>query len=152
MADIVDKQTRSRMMSEIRGKNTQPEMKVRRYLHACGFRYRLHVRTLPGTPDICLPKYQTVIFVQGCFWHRHKGCRLSYMPASNKIAWQTKFQQNVMRDRKNTKALIQNGWRVIVLWECGLRKSGESLLKWLPPEIQFGNEQLVEWPREVKRK
>ena len=149
MTDIVDKQTRSRMMSGIKGKDTQPEMKVRRFLHAMGFRYRLYVRTLPGKPDICLPKYQTVIFVQGCFWHRHKGCRLSYMPASNQEKWKAKFKQNVQRDRRNVRALTKEGWRVFVLWECGLRKSGTSQLEWLPSEIQFGKTKLVEWPCET---
>lgn len=152
MTDIVDKQTRSRMMSGIKGKDTQPEMKVRRFLHVRGFRYRLHVRTLHGTPDICLPKYRVVIFVQGCFWHRHKGCRLAYMPASNVDAWKEKFRQNVQRDRKSFQALIKAGWRIIVLWECKLRKTEESLLDWLPTEIQFGNEQFVEWPCEAKEK
>ena len=150
MADIVDKQTRSRMMSGIKGKDTLPEMKVRRFLHAKGFRYRLHVRTVLGTPDICLPKYQTVIFVHGCFWHRHMGCRLNYMPASNKQIWKVKFKQNVQRDRRNIRTLIKEGWHVIVLWECGLRKSGESQLEWLPSEIQFGKHMLVEWPCETQ--
>lgn len=150
MADIVDKQTRSLMMSGIRGKDTQPEIKVRRFLHARGFRYRLHVRELAGTPDICLPKYQTVIFVQGCFWHRHKGCKLSYMPASNTESWRDKFKKNVQRDRKNTRSLLKDGWRVIVLWECELRKDGDTLLAWLPKEIQFGAETYVEWPSRAK--
>lgn len=136
MTDIVDKQTRSRMMSGIKGKDTQPEIKVRRFLHSLGFRYRLHVRTLPGTPDICLPKYQTVIFVQGCFWHRHRGCRLAYMPASNIEKWRDKFKQNVQRDRKNLRALVKAGWRVIVLWECGLRSHSPTMLDWLPKAIK----------------
>ncbi len=147
MADIVDKQTRSRMMSEIRSKNTQPEMKVRRFLHASGFRYRLHVRTLPGTPDICLPKYQTVILVQGCFWHRHMGCKLSYMPASNKDVWQVKFKQTVLRDRQNIRVLIEIGWRVIVLWECGLRNAESKQLNWLPAVIKNSRSgSYTEWP------
>lgn len=147
MSDIVDKQTRSRMMSGIRGKDTQPEMKVRRFLHAKGFRYRLHVRALPGKPDICLPKYHTVIFVQGCFWHRHKGCGLSYVPASNKDRWLSKFQQNVKRDRRNIDLLIRAGWRVIVLWECGLRRHEITLLDWLPDVIRQGNgDPVIEWP------
>lgn len=146
MADIVDKQTRSRMMSGIRGKDTQPEMKVRRFLHAKGFRYRLHVRTLPGTPDICLPKYQTVIFVQGCFWHRHKGCKLSYMPSSNVEKWRAKFKQNIQRDRKNFRTLTNEGWHVIVLWECGLRNTDPKLLNWLPSIIKKRKNTFTEWP------
>ena len=146
MADIVDKQTRSRMMSGIKGKDTRPEMIVRRFLHARGFRYRLHVSNLPGKPDICLPRYGVVILVQGCFWHRHKGCKLSYMPASNKERWKEKFRENVRRDRKNIKALIEEGWRVIVLWECGLRKADEKLLNWLPGKIRKkAGEKFIEW-------
>lgn len=147
MADVVDKETRSRMMSGIRGRDTQPEMKVRRFLHACGFRYRLHVRALPGTPDICLPKYRTVILIQGCFWHRHQGCRLAYMPASNVEKWKEKFKLNVLRDRKSSQALIAAGWRVIVLWECGLRSHSPTLLDWLPEAIksESGTARL-EWP------
>ena len=136
MVDIVDKQTRSRMMAWIKGKDTQPEMKVRRYLHAKGFRYRLHDRSLPGAPDICLPRYHVVIFVHGCFWHRHKSCDLSYIPASNKDICRAKFRRNVDRDRKNTRALIQDGWRVIILWECGLRRKEPTSLDWLPDAIR----------------
>lgn len=147
MTDLVDKKTRSRMMAGIKGKDTQPEMTVRRFLHRRGFRYRLHVSTLPGKPDICLPRYRVVIFVQGCFWHRHKGCKLSYMPASNKERWKEKFQQNVVRDRKNIASLIRNGWRVIVLWECVLRRQEPTLLDWLPKAIMSDSgEAKVEWP------
>jgi len=147
MADIVDKETRSRMMSGIKGKDTQPEMKVRRYLHSRGFRYRLHVCILPGRPDICLPRYRVVIFVHGCFWHRHKGCELSYVPASNKERWLSKFQKNVERDRNNIKALISAGWKVIVLWECGLRSKEPTLLDWLPEAIRNENgSNRIEWP------
>jgi DNA mismatch endonuclease (patch repair protein) len=147
MTDIVDKQTRSRMMAWIKGKDTRPEMTVRRFLHARGFRYRLHDRSLPGSPDLCLPRYRVVIFVQGCFWHRHEGCRLSYVPASNRDTWQAKFQQNVERDRRNIDALVQAGWRVIVLWECGLRRHESVLLDWLPDVIRQDNgEARIEWP------
>lgn len=147
MIDIVDKQTRSRMMSGIKGKDTQPEMAVRRFLHANGFRYRLHVRALPGSPDICLPKYRTVIFVQGCFWHRHRGCKLSYTPASNQCKWKEKFRQNVLRDRRNIRTLANEGWRVIVLWECGIRKADEKLLGWLLREIRNDSHTAItEWP------
>ena len=147
MVDIVDKQTRSRMMAGIKGKDTQPEMKVRRFLHAKGLRYNLHDRSLPGTPDICLLRYRVVIFVHGCFWHRHKGCDLSYITASNKDVWRAKFKQNVDRDRKNIRALIRDGWRVIVLWECGLRRSEPTSLDWLPDAIKRDNSETeIEWP------
>lgn len=148
MVDIVDKQTRSRMMSGIKGKDTQPEMKVRRFLHERGFRYRLHERSLSGSPDICLPRYRVVIFVHGCFWHRHDGCSLSYIPASNRDRWLAKFQKNIERDRNNVEAVIKAGWRVIVLWECGLRSNGPRLLDWLPDEIRRDTGAVkIEWPQ-----
>lgn len=134
-------------MTGIKGKDTQPEMKVRRFLHGRGFRYRLHVRSLPGSPDLCLPRYRVVIFVQGCFWHRHDGCRLSYVPASNRDTWQAKFQQNIERDRRNIDSLVRAGWRVIILWECGLRRHDSVLLDWLPDAIRQDNgEARIEWP------
>lgn len=104
-------------MSRIKGKNTAPEMLVRSTLHAMGYRFRLHCRTLPGRPDIVLPKYGVVLFVHGCFWHRH-GCKFSYTPKSRVTFWQTKFNQNVDRDRKVLAELKSLGWKVITVWEC----------------------------------
>ena len=101
MTDIVDSQTRSRMMSGIRGKNTKPELALRRSLHALGFRYRLHAKGIPGKPDIVMPKYRAVIFVHGCFWHRHAGCRYATVPATRPEFWATKFDANVVRDVAN---------------------------------------------------
>ncbi|MGH2506017.1 MAG: very short patch repair endonuclease [Ktedonobacteraceae bacterium] len=118
MTDIVDKETRSRMMSGIRGKDTKPEVAVRSYLHKKGFRFRLHRKDLPGKPDIILPKYKIVIFVHGCFWHRHKNCEYAYMPKSNLLFWNKKFSENVARDKRSIKALKHAGWDVLVLWEC----------------------------------
>ena len=118
--DIVDRATRSRMMSGIRGRNTQPEVQVRRFLSAAGFRYRLHVRGLPGRPDIVLHKYRTVILIHGCFWHQHRGCNLAYMPKSNRSFWRTKLRGNAARDIANGKALKALGWRVVTVWECQL--------------------------------
>lgn len=118
MADIVDAATRSRMMSAIRGKDTAPEMQVRRFLHASGFRYRLHRKDLPGRPDIVLPKYRTVIFVHGCFWHQHPGCKYAVMPKSNKAFWLNKLEGNVARDKRNIVKLTTSGWRCITIWEC----------------------------------
>lgn len=100
MTDIVDRKVRSRMMSGIKAKDTKPEMLVRRYLHSMGFRYQLHNKKLLGSPDIVLPKYKTVVFVHGCFWHRHSGCALAYNPKSNIEAWQKKFNGNITRDKK----------------------------------------------------
>ncbi|MFL2905601.1 MAG: very short patch repair endonuclease [Limisphaerales bacterium] len=118
MADIVSKAKRSEMMSHIRGKNTKPELAVRKFLHAQGFRFRLHYRKLPGKPDVVLPKHKTVIFVHGCFWHRHKGCKFAYDPKSRKVFWQKKFRENVERDKRNQKELRKQGWQVLVVWEC----------------------------------
>ncbi|MES3013874.1 MAG: DNA mismatch endonuclease Vsr [Pseudomonadota bacterium] len=125
MVDIVDKATRSRMMAGIGGKNTRPEMAVRQHLFAAGFRYRLHRRDLPGRPDIVLPKYKTVIFVHGCFWHRHTGCRFAAVPATNAQFWREKLDGNVERDRRSARALRAAGWRVLRVWEC--RTSAKDL-------------------------
>lgn len=121
MVDVVDKATRSRMMSGIKGKNTKPELIVRRYLHGRGLRYRLHASKLPGKPDIVLPKHRVVVFVHGCFWHQHSGCRYATMPGSRAEFWQNKLAQNVARDQYQINALTDLGWRVLVVWECELR-------------------------------
>ncbi len=118
MADVVDRATRSRMMSGIRGRNTRPELLVRRYLHAEGFRYRLHARHLPGTPDIVLPRYRAVIFVHGCFWHRHEGCQYAYRPKSNTEFWEAKLSANAARDARSVDSLAALGWSVFIVWEC----------------------------------
>ena len=125
MTDIADSQTRSRMMAGIRSRDTKPELLVRRYLHAQGFRYRLNVRSLPGSPDLVLAKWRTVIFVHGCFWHRHPGCTLAYTPKSRQPFWLEKFEKNVARDAAAITALESAGWLVIVVWECALRKNGQ---------------------------
>lgn len=122
MADIVDKQTRSRMMAGIRGKDTKPEMVLRRALHARGFRYRLHGKGVPGRPDLILAKHRAVIFVHGCFWHRHAGCRYATTPATRPEFWAEKFAANVRRDQAAHDALAADGWRVATIWECALRK------------------------------
>lgn len=137
MTDIVDRKVRSRMMSGIKAKDTQPEMLVRRYLHGMGFRYRLHNSKLPGRPDIVLPKYKTVVFVHGCFWHRHSGCALAYNPKSNVEAWQKKFNGNITRDKKNLAELADLGWRVIIIWECNLRKNASEFLTALSNAILY---------------
>lgn len=105
-------------MSGIRGKDTKPEIAVRSFLHRAGLRFRKDVRDLPGRPDIVLPKWGAVVFVHGCFWHRHRGCRFSYNPKSRRAFWQQKFRDNVARDRRNLSALKKQGWRVFVIWEC----------------------------------
>lgn len=106
------------MMSQIRGKDTKPELVVRRYLHKNGLRFRLHVKELPGKPDIVLKRYKTVIFVNGCFWHRHENCKYSYMPKSNNEFWEKKFGDTIARDMKNYFTLQKAGWDVKIVWEC----------------------------------
>lgn len=121
MADVVDPKTRSRMMSGIRGKNTKPELIIRKYLHAAGFRFRLHVADLPGKPDIVLPRYKAIIFVHGCFWHQHEGCRLAATPKSNDAFWKAKLSGNIERDARAVMKLEELGWNVITVWECQVR-------------------------------
>jgi DNA mismatch endonuclease (patch repair protein) len=126
MADTVDKATRSRMMAGIRGKDTKPEKAIRSALHSAGFRYRVHVAGLPGKPDIVFPKYKAVIFVHGCFWHRHADCWWSTTPSSNAVFWAEKFAQNVARDNRNIVDLKKMGWRVATVWECTLRVQSQA--------------------------
>lgn len=109
-------------MSGIRARNTKPEMMVRRFLHANGLRYRLHVPDLPGRPDIVLPKYRTIVEVRGCFWHRHANCRYAATPKTNRQFWKTKLESNVRRDFRTSRALRRLGWRVLVVWECEVQK------------------------------
>ena len=118
MVDHLTPEKRSWNMSKIRSGNTKPEMIVRSLLHRMGYRFRLHRKDLPGKPDIVLPKYNTVIFVHGCYWHRHKGCKYAYNPKSRIDFWQNKFKSNVERDKKNRIALEKLGWNVKVMWEC----------------------------------
>lgn len=120
MADIVPAHVRSRMMSGIRGKDTKPELLVRKALHAAGFRYRLHERTLPGKPDMVFPKYSAVVFIHGCFWHGHD-CHLFRMPSTRTEFWQAKISGNVARDVRATALLRETGWRVGTVWECALK-------------------------------
>ena len=124
MPDIVDQATRSRMMAGIGSRDTVPEVALRRALHARGLRYRLHDRKLPGTPDLVFRRFRAVCFVHGCFWHRHVGCRYTTTPATRQEFWQAKFQDNVIRDRRNRHHLLESGWRVAIVWECALRKHG----------------------------
>ena len=123
MADVHDKATRSYNMSRIKGKDTKPEMLVRKFLHANGFRYRLHVKDLPGKPDIVLPKYKTVIFVHGCFWHGHEECKYYVVPKTKTEWWLNKINTNIANDVKAVNALKEAGWKIITLWECELKKS-----------------------------
>lgn len=121
MADVHDKATRSYNMSQIKATNTKPELLVRKFLHANGFRYKLHDKKLPGKPDIVLPKYKTVIFIHGCFWHGHTNCKYFVVPKTRTEWWLNKITTNKANDAKAVKALRKDGWRIITLWECGLK-------------------------------
>jgi len=123
MTDVHSKETRSYNMSRIRSKDTKPEMLVRKFLHAIGFRFRLHVKDLPGKPDIVLLKYKTVIFIHGCFWHSHEDCKLNRVPKDNQAYWVPKLSRNVSNDKRNENELISQGWKVITVWECNLKKN-----------------------------
>jgi len=125
--DIVDTATRSRMMSGIKGRNTRPELIVRRFLHASGYRFRLHRRDLPGSPDIVLSRFKTCIFVHGCFWHRHQDCRYATTPKTRTEFWNAKFDANVERDNRARAALVALGWQVITVWECELKRPEAAL-------------------------
>ena len=122
MADVHSPETRSFNMSQIKGKNTKPEELVRHYLFSQGFRYRKNVSTLPGKPDIVLPKYKTCILVNGCFWHKHEGCKYFVWPKNNAEFWKNKLASNKERDQKNIGLLESMGWRVITIWECELKR------------------------------
>lgn len=151
MVDVVTQAVRSRMMSSIRGRDTRPEMVVRHYLHQRGFRYRLHDRSLPGAPDLVFPRYKVVIFVHGCFWHRHARCRLAATPVNNAEFWLKKLSGNTERDQRNEQKLLRDGWRIIVIWECGIRLLGKGEnLDWLPKRIKGDENNLIEWPELVK--
>lgn len=134
MADVHDKKTRSYNMSQIKARDTKPELLVRKFLHANGFRYKLHDKTLPGKPDIVLPKYKTVIFIHGCFWHGHKNCKYFVVPKTRTQWWLDKINRNKTNDEKAVKELKKDGWKIITIWECSLKpvkldKTLTSLLK-----------------------
>lgn len=136
MADSTVASTRSKMMAAIRGKDTRPELMVRSALHAKGYRYRLHLSRLPGKPDIVLASHKAVVFVHGCFWHRHNGCHWCTFPKTRTEFWQTKFALNIARDASQQEQLLQLGWRVATVWECATKASDfgciiEELSTWL---------------------
>lgn len=143
--DIVTKETRSKMMAGIKGKNTGPEMLIRSALHRKGFRFRLHAKELFGKPDLVLPKYRACIFVHGCFWHRHKGCKLASVPKSRQKFWAKKFDSNVQRDVEAICKLRKAGWRVAVVWECSIRREPDATIcrveDWILSAADY-----FEWP------
>lgn len=121
MTDVHNQEKRSFNMRQIKAKNTKPEMIVRRFLHSHGFRYRLHNKSLPGKPDITLPKYRTIIFVNGCFWHGHSGCKFFVVPKTKRDWWLNKINRNIANDQKAIEKLQTTGWRIITIWECELK-------------------------------
>ncbi|GKY87413.1 very short patch repair endonuclease [Sinisalibacter aestuarii] len=152
MADIVAPEVRSRMMSRIRGRDTRAEVTLRKGLFARGFRYRVNDKRLPGSPDIVFPKWGAVIFVHGCYWHRHPGCPKAYMPKSRVDFWQAKFDENIRRDQRNIRNLLQTGWRVAVVWECAVipelqPQSLDAIAAFLTSDVKY-----VELPREATEK
>lgn len=126
MVDFLSPRERSERMSRIRGKDTRPELALRKVLHGLGLRYRLHGTGLPGKPDLVFPRYKAVVFVHGCFWHRHPGCGIATTPKSNTAFWVEKFEKNVARDARVTAQLEGQGWRVLVAWECELSTSAKA--------------------------
>ena len=141
--DVVNKQTRSRMMANIKGKNTKPEITIRSLLHRQGFRFRIHDRSLPGTPDIVLKKYKAAVFVHGCYWHRHENCKLASTPKQNKVFWRKKFNANICRDGEVYFKLKHLGWRVAIIWECAIRDKInlsdylKTLTAWLKSDCEY---------------
>ena len=127
---------RSRNMSAIKSKNTKPEIKVRKVLHSMGYRFRLHRKDLPGSPDIVLPKYKTVIFVHGCFWHRHENCKYASTPKTRQEFWEAKFQENINRDKLNQENLSSKGWKIIIVWECEIKDKDFDLNRLFKNEIK----------------
>ena len=138
MADVVSPQKRSEMMSGIKGKNTKPEIAFRKILHSRGFRFRLHNKDLPGKPDLVLSRYKAVIFIHGCFWHGHESCRLFRIPKSRSEFWGEKITGNIARDKSQLVLLQDNGWRILIVWECSVKgkphlviKAADLAEKWL---------------------
>ncbi len=144
MVDVVSTETRSAMMAGIKGRNTKPELQVRKALHAGGFRFRLHRKELPGCPDIVMPGRKVAIFVHGCFWHAHHGCRLAKVPSTRSEFWKEKLGRNAARDQAAVQTLQRQGWRVLVVWECFLRQQKElpditaALSEWLHKGSEVG--------------
>ncbi len=141
--DVVNKQTRSKMMSNIKSKNTKPELTIRSLLHQKGFRFRIHDKNLPGKPDIVLKKYNAVIFIHGCYWHRHENCKLASTPRQNVEFWNKKFSDNMRRDSEVFYQLKLLGWRTAVIWECSIRDKKnlpdyvDRLVSWLQSDSEY---------------
>lgn len=137
--DKLSQESRSWNMSRIKSKDTAPELCIRSWLHRAGYRFRLHVKALPGTPDIVLPKYKTIIEVRGCYWHRHPGCKYAYTPKSNLDFWNAKFSENVTRDAQNDDAIKKMGWQLIIMWECQIKQilATDMLSRLIQKEMRY---------------
>lgn len=146
--DVFTPEKRSRIMSGIRSANTRPELVLRKFLHARGFRYRLGAKAGACRPDVVLPRHRVAVFLHGCFWHRHEGCALATRPSSNTEYWDAKFAANTARDARTVDALLAAGWRVAVIWECWSKRKLD--LEWLPAWIRESDERLVIWPADVR--
>jgi DNA mismatch endonuclease, patch repair protein len=136
MADHLSPSQRSRVMARIHGRNTQPELAIRSIVHRMGYRYRLHVRALPGCPDLVFPKYKAAMFVHGCFWHQHRNCPRARKPRSNIAFWSRKLSKNALRDRRHLKALQELGWKTLVIWQCEIKnfeKVAKTVRRFLRP-------------------
>lgn len=141
MVDRVDKQTRGRIMAAVHSKDTKPELALRKALFKLGFRYRIHVKRLPGKPDMSFPQYRAVVFINGCFWHWH-GCKNTRLPSDNAEYWNAKIKRNRQRDKENYEKLLSNGWRVLIVWECALGKTKlnntiNQVRNWLTNDSEF---------------
>ena len=136
MVDRISEAHRSWNMSRIRGKDTGPELRLRSLLHRAGYRFRVHDRNLPGCPDIILKKFRTVIFVHGCYWHRHPLCPNATTPSTRTEFWQAKFDETVERDKRKTRELAARGWRVITVWECHLDKNPQAVLAYVGCQLE----------------
>lgn len=143
MADVKTKKERSYNMSQIRSTETKPEQLLRSSLHKAGFRFRKNLKHLPGKPDIVLPKYKAIIFVHGCFWHGHIGCKKAKLPATRTEFWTNKISDNIARDQKNIELLQQQGWRIAIIWECYLKnkhirdQTSDNVITWLKSDSLF---------------
>lgn len=147
MTDIMTPEQRHKCMAAIKEKDTKPEMLVRRYLHACGFRYSLHCKKLPGSPDLVFRSLRTVIFIHGCFWHGHENCKYYRLPKSNTEFWRDKVEQNRQRDSAVIQELESKGWRVFIIWECELKNKStrEATLRRISRELSYLRNQVAEY-------